>query len=198
MSALALALHDKGQLDEAARAAIEASRHASLAFRSNAEQDRRRLPAVLGDLGDHLRDVCRFEDALKAAEKAEGLWRDSAAKQPEAYAANWATSLNNLGNHLGDIGRFEDALKAAEKAEGLRRDLAAKQPEAYTTNWATSLVNLSGSLRDVGRFEDALKAAEKAEGLRRTANSPRPTRQLDDLAQQLGDHRRDRPLRGRA
>ena len=43
LSALALALHDKGQLDEAARAAIEASRHASLAFRSNAEQDRRRL-----------------------------------------------------------------------------------------------------------------------------------------------------------
>ena len=194
LSALALALHDKGQLDEAARAAIEASRHASLAFRSNAEQDRRRLAAVLGNLGNHLRDVCRFEDALKAAEKAEGLWRDLAAKQPEAYTANWATSLVNLSGSLRDVCRFEDALKAAEKAEGLRRELAAKQPEAYTANWATSLVNLSGSLRDVGRFEDALKAAEKAEGLRRDLAAKQPeaytadwTTSLNNLGNHLGE-----------
>ena len=325
LSALALALHDKGQLDEAARAAIEASRHASLAFRSNAEQDRRRLAAVLGNLGNHLRDVCRFEDALKAAEKAEalggeaarglhgklgdvaqqprppamsaasrtrlrrprrrratarlggeaarglhgrlddvarqphlsarsaasrtrlrrprrrracgaswrrssprptrqigrprsttsathlgeigrfedalkaaekaeGLRRELAAKQPEAYTANWATSLVNLSGSLRDVCRFEDALKAAEKAEGLRRELAAKQPEAYTANWATSLVNLSGSLRDVGRFEDALKAAEKAEGLRRDLAAKQPeaytadwTTSLNNLGNHLGE-----------
>ncbi|MGO9329275.1 MAG: metallophosphoesterase family protein, partial [Steroidobacteraceae bacterium] len=71
-SALALALRNKGQLEEAALAAIEASRHAASAFRSNTEQDRRRLGAVLANLSNNLGDVGRFEEALKAAEQAEG------------------------------------------------------------------------------------------------------------------------------
>ena len=116
---LAAALRGKGLLDEAAEVAAEAARHAGLGFRSDKEGDRRRLGWVLGNVGGHLRDVGRFEEALKAAEKAESLRRGLAEKQPDAYTPDWATSLRNLGNSLRDVGRFEEALKAAEKAESL-------------------------------------------------------------------------------
>ena len=126
-----------------------------------------------------------------------------AAKQPNAYTADWATSLGNLANSLRDVGRFEEALKAAEKAEGLRRDLAAKQPNAYTANWAVSLTNLGNnlrtddwsisldnlgiSLRDVGRFEEALKAAAKAERLRRDLAAKQPDAITPDWATSLSN-----------
>jgi tetratricopeptide (TPR) repeat protein len=193
-SALALALRNKGQLDEAARSAIEASRHAAWAFRSNTEQDRRRLGAVLIDLSNHLSNVGRFEEALKAAEQTEGLWRDLAAKQPEAYTTDWATSLGNLGNNLRHVGRFEEALKAAEQAEGLWRDLAAKQSEAHTANWASLLGNLGNHLRDVGRFEEALEAAEQSEGLWRDLAAKQPEAYTADWARSLhnlGNNLRD-------
>jgi tetratricopeptide (TPR) repeat protein len=82
---LAAALRGKGLLDEAAEVAAEAVRHASLVFRSDKEYDRRRLGSVLGNVGGHLSDVGRFEEALKAAEKAESLRRGLAEKQPDAY-----------------------------------------------------------------------------------------------------------------
>ncbi len=125
------------------------------------------------------RHVDRSEEALKAAQNAESLWRGLAEKQPDAYTAEWATSLGNLGAQLDDVGRSEEALKAAEKAESLWRGLAEKQPDAYTAEWAALLNNLGGHLRDVGRFEEALKAAEKAESLWRGLAKSNPTYTAD-------------------
>ena len=165
LGSLSVALRKKGQLEEAARAAIESSRYASAAFRSDKEQDRRRFAPVLNNLGVCLSDVGQFDEALKAAEKAEGLWRSLAEKQPDAYTADWATSLSNLGSRLRDVGRFDDALKAVEKGEGLLRSLAEKQPDAYTADWARFLGNLGVHLSGAGQFEEALRTVEKAEVL---------------------------------
>ena len=101
---------------------------------------------MLNNLGVCLSDVGQFDEALKAAEKAEGLWRSLAEKQPDAYTADWATSLSNLGSRLRDVGRFDDALKAVEKGEGLLRSLAEKQPDAYTADWAGPWVILGFTL----------------------------------------------------
>ena len=95
------------------------------------------LAGSLRNLGGRLHDVGRFEDALKAAEQAEGLWRALAAKEPDAHTADWARSLSILGSPLREIGLFVDALNAAEQAEGLLRALAEKQPDVYTPDWAS-------------------------------------------------------------
>jgi tetratricopeptide (TPR) repeat protein len=141
----------------------------------------------LHNLGSHLHDVGRFEDGLKAAEQAEGLWRALAEKQPDAYTADWATSLSNLGGHLSDAGRFDDALAVTEKGEGLQRSLAEKRPDAYTAVWARSLGNLGNALRDSGRFDDALEAAEKVEALWRSLAERQPDAYTADWARSLSN-----------
>jgi tetratricopeptide (TPR) repeat protein len=187
LGSLSVALRKKGQLEEAARAAIESSRYASAAFRSDKEQDRRRFAPVLNNLGVCLSDVGQFDEALKAAEKAEGLWRSLAEKQPDAYTADWATSLSNLGSRLRDVGRFDDALKAVEKGEGLLRSLAEKQPDAYTADWARFLGNLGVHLSGAGRFEEALRTVEKAEVLERSLAVKQPEAYTEDWARSLGN-----------
>jgi len=90
------------------------------------------------------------------------LNRELHARQPDAYAADLATSLNNLGNHLEAVGRYDEALKAAEEGLALRRELHARQPDAYAADLATSLCNLGNHLEAVGRYDEALQASEEA------------------------------------
>lgn len=185
LSSLAEAFGRKGLLVEAADAASDAVRYGSSAFRSDTNDDRQRLAAILANATVDLRKVARFEEALKAAEQAESLWRKLAEGESDTYTANWAISLNNLGMSLTDVGRFEEGLEITQRAERIRRDLAEKQPNTYAADWATSLHNLSGSLNDVGRFEEGLDAAERAESLWRDLAEKEPNTYTADWAMSL-------------
>jgi len=187
LMASAAALRNKGLLAEAADAASNAAHHASLVFRSEDPRDRQRLARAYSNIAVHLRDVARFEEALKLAEQAELIRHRLAEREPDKYAADWATSLGNLGNHLGEVGRFDEALKAAEQAELAWRRLAEKQPHAYTANWATSLNNLGNHFQRVGRFEEALKAGEQAELIRRQLAEKQPDTYTADWATSLAN-----------
>lgn len=116
----------------------------------------------MGNLGNSLGDVGRFEEAFERAKQTEGIRRELAEKQPDAFTADWATSLGNLGISLRDVGRFDEALERAKQAEGIWRGLAEKQPNAFTKDWATSLSNLAETQFATGNFTIAIDTANIA------------------------------------
>ncbi|MEV6710270.1 tetratricopeptide repeat protein, partial [Micromonospora wenchangensis] len=97
------------------------------------------LATSLNNLGNHLADLGRPEQALTPAEEAVRIRRHLAETNPDAYLPNLATSLNNLGNHLADLGRPEQALTTTEEAVRIRRHLAETNPDAYLPDLAISL-----------------------------------------------------------
>jgi hypothetical protein len=186
-SALAFALRGKGLLVEAANAASEAARYATIVFRSDSVHDRSRLADVLANVAGHFGEVGRFGEGLEAAEKAENIRRKLAEKQPSIYTAAWASALSNLAGRLSDVGRLTEGLQAAERAEHIHRSLAKKQPSAHNADWAISLSNLASHLSHVGRFEDGLKAAEQAERLRCDLAEEQPDIYIQDWATSLNN-----------
>ncbi|MBI2886741.1 MAG: tetratricopeptide repeat protein [Chloroflexi bacterium] len=119
-------------------------------------------PALLNNLGSVLSDLGRREEALAPAQEAVALYRELAARRPEAFRPDLAGSLNNLANRLSELGRREEALAPAQEAVALRRELAARQPEAFRPDLAGSLNNLAAFLSALGRREEALAPAQEA------------------------------------
>ncbi len=191
---LSAALKQTGLLAEAADAASKALEHAQIVFRSGNEKDRNRLAMALTNFALHYSAVGRFSQALEKEEKAQKIWRELVAKEPEAYKVQWAISLSDLSEQLMRAGRFDEALQRAEENEEIWRGLAEGQPDAFTAGWAASFTTLCGCLSNVGRFEEALRSAEKAEELRRGLAEKQPdpftahwATSLDNLGISLGN-----------
>ncbi|MFP2935041.1 tetratricopeptide repeat protein, partial [Pyxidicoccus sp. 3LG] len=72
--------------------------------------------------------------------------RGFAARNPDAFQPDLASSLNNLGTMLRDLGRREEALTATEEAVQIYRGLAARNPDAFQPDLAMSLNNLGNRL----------------------------------------------------
>ena len=101
--------------------------------------------------GDILFDLGRYEDAVKAYEKAT-------EKHEKDIKA-----CNCRGSALYHLGRYEEALEACEKAtriyEGLKTDEKTdKTREQCVDAWHTK----GGALDELGRYEEALEAYKKA------------------------------------
>jgi tetratricopeptide (TPR) repeat protein len=94
----------------------------------------------LNNLGAHLSNLGRRDEALPPTEEAVTLRRELAAANP-AYLPDLAMSLNNLGIFLSQLGRRAEALPPTEEAVTLYRELAAHNP-AYQPNLASTSANL--------------------------------------------------------
>jgi tetratricopeptide (TPR) repeat protein/predicted phosphodiesterase len=187
LSQLAFALGSKGLFAEAAEAAADAIRNAELVYRSNTDEDRQRLAAILSNAAGHLRDVGRFDEALKAVTRAEALRRALNERKPNVFAAEWAASLVNLGLLLGQVGQPNESLKIAQQAVDLWRGLTRKHPHVDNSlTLAKSLGNLSASLSSVGKFEAALKTSRLAERLFRRLAKADPDSHIGTWAISIG------------
>ena len=162
LSLLASALRSNGLLSEAADASLEAAHHAQAVFRSADARDRQRLAAAFGNLGAHLGDVGRFEEGLKAAEKAEALRRVLAEKQPDAYTADWARSLSNLADSRLATGDFPGAVHAAEAAISRIADYARSYPANFDPWLGFARRVIADSLLKMDRPDDALAEASRS------------------------------------
>ena len=109
----------------------------------------------------------QFRKAARVYEDNLEVLRELAQKNPDAYEADVAKTLNNLGILYSDTQRFADAEKAYLEARDLRRKLAQKTPDAYEPDVAMTLNNLGVLYRDTQRFADAEKAYLEAHDLRR-------------------------------
>jgi len=128
------------------------------------------------NLGNGLRDLRRFDDALASFDKAIALkpdyaesynnrgivlldlkrFDDALASFDKAIALkpDYAEAHNNRGIVLQDLKRFDDALASFEQAIALKQDYA----EAYN--------NRGNAVKDLKRFDDALASFDKAIALR--------------------------------
>ena len=93
----------------------------------DAEETHAGLALLLMGLGDSLRGLGRYREALAAHEEAVGLWRELATQEPTQHTPGLATSLTDLGDSLGEVWRFWEALAAHEEAVGLRRRLVLQR-----------------------------------------------------------------------
>ena len=145
------------------------------------------LATALGNLGNWLYEVGRYQEALDAAQEAVTLRRAQPADNPARHQADLAIALGNLGNLLGEVGRYQEALDAAQEAVTLRRAQPADDPARHQADLATALGNLGNWLYEVGRYQEALDAAQEAVTLRRAQPADNPARHQADLATALGN-----------
>ena len=143
------------------------------------------LAESLSTYGTILNELGQVENALKASEEANQIYRKLADAQPNAYLPDLAMSLNNLGRDYSNLGRLEDALKASEEANCIYEKFVEAQPNAYLPNLAMLLSNLGGDYASLGRLEDALKASEEANQIYQKLGDVQPNAYLPDLADSL-------------
>ncbi|WP_295384312.1 toll/interleukin-1 receptor domain-containing protein [uncultured Thiodictyon sp.] len=152
-------------------------------------QDLARLSTARVSLGNALRKIADYEQALKFGWEAESGFQRLAEREPHVHQANLATAVMNVANGLGDLGRFDEAAEKAQSAETMWRKLAEqrRQSDPYRAEWARSLANLAGHLRNLGRFEDAIKNAKAAEEIRHELAGRQPDAYRADWAISLGN-----------
>ena len=143
--------------------------------------------ALLDERGGRLRDLGQREAALGATHEAVEVYRGLAAKHPDAFLPDLATSLSNLGLLLSEVGQRDAALDATHQAVELRRGLAAKHPDAFLPDLAVSLTNLGLLLSEVGQRDAALDATRKAVEAYRGLAAKHPDAFLPNLAKSLNN-----------
>jgi tetratricopeptide (TPR) repeat protein len=120
--------------------------------RDNARQlnHQRNEAAALTGLGNALRYVRRFEEAISAHQEAAGIFQETGDRHGEGMA------LNNLGLALRYVRRFEEAISAHQEAAGIFQETGDRHGKGAALN------NLGLALRYVRRFEEAVSAHQEA------------------------------------
>ena len=155
--------------------------------------DRTNEAAALGNLGDALRQVGRFEEAITACQDAAIFFRQTGDRHREGGV------LNNLGITLREAGRFKEAITVCLDAAAIcqqsedwhgtscalnnlgtafiqadrlddaitafQMELALCRQTRDRLGQGAALGNLARVLQEVGRFEEAITAAEDAAAL---------------------------------
>ena len=136
--------------------------------------------AALANLGNALRNVRRFEEAITAHRDAAAIYRETGDRHREG------TALNNLGIALREVRRrFEEAIGAHQEAAEIFRETADRHGEGM------ALGGLGLARWGVGRFEEAIGAhQEAAEIFRLTGDRHREGMTLNNLGLALRSLRR--------
>jgi tetratricopeptide (TPR) repeat protein len=129
----------------------------------------------------------QYAEAERASIAALQMYRDLAARDPDAYRPDVAATLANLGNLYSDTGRFVDAEKAYGEALTVRRDLAARDPGAYKPDVAATLANLGNLYSDTSRLADAEKAFSEALAMFRDLAAHDPGAYTPEVAMTLNN-----------
>lgn len=129
-------------------------------------QQSRRLGALVAAIVLLILGVCTWTRA-HAYEGLETLWRDTLAKNPDAWEV-----YNNLGVLLMRAGKVDEAMRQYEQALRINPDCA----EAH--------FNLGNSLQQAGRVEDAIEHYRRA--LRANPDYPEPYNNLGGALLGLG------------
>ena len=125
--------------------------------------------------------------ALTAIEAAVASYRELAAANGAAFAADLAGSLNKLSVQRSAAGDQAGGLTAIEEAVALFRKLAATNPVAFTADLGMSLNNLSVQRSAAGDRAGALTAIEEAVASYRELAATNPVAFVHDLAMSLNN-----------
>ncbi|WP_433402828.1 ATP-binding protein [Streptomyces sp. CA-146814] len=113
-------------------------------------QDAANEAAAWSNLGDALRQVRRFDEAVRAHQTALDLFKQSGVTHGQA------TAWNNLGLALGELRRFDEAVRAHQTALDLFKQ------SGDTHGQATAWNNLGLRLGELRRFDETVRAHQTA------------------------------------
>jgi tetratricopeptide (TPR) repeat protein len=134
---------------------------------------------ALNNLGNALREVRRFEEAIRAHGDAATIFRETGDQDNEGGA------LNNLGLDLQEARRFEEAIRAYRDAAPIFRETGDRNGEAGVLN------NLGGALKQVRRFREAIGTLQNAAAIyRETGDRHSEGMALSNLGQALQEVQR--------
>jgi tetratricopeptide (TPR) repeat protein len=126
---------------------------------------------LLIEFSRHYRTVGDIAAAQRAAERAERIYADLAAADPNALAPDWQLSVALVarGDSLLAAGDREGALAAYEESLEIQRRLAAADPSnaSAARNVSVGLERVGDVLRAAGDREGALAAYEESLEIRR-------------------------------
>jgi tetratricopeptide (TPR) repeat protein len=114
------------------------------------------LATALNNLGNGLRGLGRYQDALHADEEAVALYRQLAAASPDAHQPGLARALNSLGNGLHGLGRYQEMLAAQTEEVRIFRDMAARYPDLYEAGYRQRLGALRREYDQRGMPDEAI------------------------------------------
>jgi tetratricopeptide (TPR) repeat protein len=196
-------------------AAVAASEQAVAAARANiaecregrdrlesdfAEPDLRaarlRLCEILSDMGGHLEELGRMEEARAAYTEAVTIARENREADPAESEPRLAIVLNNIAVHLDLTGDHEAARDTADEAVALYAGLVAADPEAYAPWQALARHTRGVILSNLGRHDEALAESAEVVATYRRLHGTDPYGVAADLAAALVDHARIRSRRG--
>src|SRR3954463_8038916 len=133
---------DEGNVDRAAQDYFDRASILQLQFRmAEAMADYGKAFQYRPDNPHYANSYARFAYRERDYKRAEQSWtatlhlyRELAARDPDAYRPNVANTLINLGGLYNDTGRDAEAEKAYTEALATYRELAARDPGAYRPN----------------------------------------------------------------
>ena len=103
-----------------------------------ADGEAHRLPALataLNNLGIRLSEVGQRQAALGPAQEAGDIYRELAAKAPDAYRPDLAMALNNLAIRLSEVGQRQAALAPAQEAASCTASWRRARPMPIGPLW---------------------------------------------------------------
>jgi tetratricopeptide (TPR) repeat protein len=183
------------------QAALSAAENAVAEYRRLADTDPERLPefgAALRDLGVHLAQAGRHDDAINACLDAIRLFRELPADRFGRFGPELADTLHNLGVYLDRQDRAPEALAATRELVAVRSLLAATDPSAHDRQLGQATHHLADRMWRDGRRQEAVTTMQAAADLRRQLATDQPCSgdlplaqslaQLADWLVQLGRH----------
>ncbi len=128
-----------------------------------------------------------FRQAYPLYQEALQLCRSLAAKNPEAFLPNMATTLNNLGILHYAQNAFGPALEAYQEALSIYRRLAKASAEDFLPDVAMTLNNFASLHRAQNAFGPALAAYQEALSTYRSLAEANPEAFLPYVAHSLNN-----------
>ena len=106
-----------------------------------------------------------------------------AAKNPDRFEPDYATSLSNYASHLRNDGKNDDeTIGHSKQALEIRQRLAAKNPDRFEPDYAMSLNSYASHLSDEGEDNEAIVYAKQALDIRQRLVTKNPDRFEPDYA----------------
>ena len=161
--------------------------HRSVRFANIGGIELNDMAGTYHQLGYFLYEINHFKEAEKEYQMALKIYRDLAAKNPDAYLPRVADTLNNLALLHADTNQLELAEEEYQEALKIYRDLAAKKPDAYLPYVALTLNNLANLHVNTDQLEPAEEEYQKALEIRRDLAAKNPDAYLPYVAGTLNN-----------
>jgi len=142
---------------------------------------------VMNNMGNAQWNNNAYPAAEASYQEALKIYKELAAKNPDAYLPDVAMTLNNLGVLYWNQNKYPAAEASYQEALKIRRELAAKNPDAYLPDVAMTLNNLGGLYQNQNKYPAAEASYQEALKIYKELAAKNPDAYLPGVAATLNN-----------